>query len=249
MDLRGEQKAERRERILDSARRMIGDAGYDALTMRDLARAARVTVPTIYNLIGGKEAVLFAAIEEQTADFLESIDTAENPSPASRALAVVDSCTRELLRLPSYYRTLLSLLLTSETAREMRFHVDAALTGELERALVEMRAAGDLAAWADVPTLARSLTSQLQFTSVRWAGGELDAKGLCAAAVYDAGLMLLAVATGSSRAELASRVERAQDQLARLRRRRKHRRSGGGADRRSGPAASKTRRAERGARR
>ncbi|MGE4607774.1 MAG: helix-turn-helix domain-containing protein, partial [Myxococcota bacterium] len=62
MDLRTEQKAERRERILGSAREMIGARGYESLTMRDLARTARVTVPTIYNLIGGKEAVLFAAV-------------------------------------------------------------------------------------------------------------------------------------------------------------------------------------------
>ena len=58
--LRVEQKAERRSRILAAAREIIAESGYPELTMRDLARQARVTVPTIYNLIGSKEAVLFA---------------------------------------------------------------------------------------------------------------------------------------------------------------------------------------------
>ena len=215
MDLRSEQKAERRERILESARGMIGKRGYDALTMRDLARSARVTVPTIYNLIGGKEAVLFAAIEEQTAQFLVSIDRAQRSSPASHALSVVESCTTELLRMPDYYRTLLAILLGFPAARAMRVLVDRALTGEFERALEAMRGAGELASWADPQTLARSLGSQLEYTSMRWASGELDAEALRSAAVYGVGLMLLGVSEGSSRQELQLRVGRAQDRVAR----------------------------------
>ena len=41
-----QQMAERRQRILDAARGMIGERGYEGLTMRDLAEASRVTVPT-----------------------------------------------------------------------------------------------------------------------------------------------------------------------------------------------------------
>ena len=59
--------AERRQRILAAARAIVAKRGYEALTMRELAQASRVTVPTLYNLIGGKEAVLAAAVEEQTA--------------------------------------------------------------------------------------------------------------------------------------------------------------------------------------
>lgn len=215
VDLRSEQKAERRERILAAVRLVIGEQGYENLTMRDLARSARVTVPTIYNLIGGKEAVLFAAIEEQTAQFLASIDRAQRRSPASHALSVVDSCTTELLRLPDYYRTLLSILLGRPAARSMRDLVDAALTGAFARALEEMRAAGELAPWANPQMLARSLGSQLEYTSMRWASGELDAEALDSAAVYGVGLMLLAISEGSSRRELQRRVAEAQDRIAR----------------------------------
>ncbi len=213
MDLRTEQKAERRERILASARERIGARGYESLTMRDLARAARVTVPTIYNLIGGKEAVLFAAVEEQTAHFLAAIENDRKPGAGSRALNVVDSCTREMLRMPRYYRSLLGILLQSEAAREMRDLVDRALIGEFKTALVQMREADELVAWVEPATLARSLTIQLEFTSMRWAGGELDSKRLPDAAVYGVGLMLLGAATGASHRELASRVEHAQARI------------------------------------
>jgi AcrR family transcriptional regulator len=217
MDLRREQKAERRERILTTARQRIGERGYEALTMRDLARGARVTVPTIYNLIGGKEAVLFAAIEEQTAQFLASIDRAQRSSPVSHALSVVESCATELLRLPDYYRTLLAILLSLPAARAMRDLVDTALTGEFERALEAMEGAGELASWANPRALARSLGSQLEYTSMRWASGELDAESLRPAAVYGVGLMLLAVSEGGSRQELGLQVRSAQDRIERRR--------------------------------
>jgi len=210
MDLRSEQKAERRERILGNAREMIGARGYESLTMRDLARAARVTVPTIYNLVGGKEAVLFAAVEEQTAQFLAAIEYDGKCNPGSRALTVVDSCTREMLRLPRYYRSLLAILLRSESASEMRSLVDRALVGEFEMALAQMRDAGELVEWIDMTTTARSLTAQLEFISMGWAGGQLDSRQLPPVSVYGVGLMLLGVATGASHRELSARVERAQ---------------------------------------
>jgi AcrR family transcriptional regulator len=223
MDLRSEQKAERRERILQSAREMIGSRGYESLTMRDLARAARVTVPTIYNLIGGKEALLFAAIEEQTARFLTTIESDGKTSAASRALSVIDSCTREMLRMPHYYRSLLGILYQSESAREMRDLVDRALVDEFEIALAQMNDADELVEWADPQRLARALTAQVQFTSMRWAGGLLDSERLPDEAVYGAGLMLLAVAQGASHSELATRVAEAQDRIPPRRRSKKPR--------------------------
>lgn len=62
MNTRDQNKQLRRMRILDAARKILVDDGYDALTTRGLAEAAGVTAPTIYNLIGGKEDVLKALI-------------------------------------------------------------------------------------------------------------------------------------------------------------------------------------------
>ena len=48
----------RRERILDLARDIIAEKGFDGLNLRDLAEKAGVTKPTIYNLIGDKETLI-----------------------------------------------------------------------------------------------------------------------------------------------------------------------------------------------
>lgn len=60
---REDKKSQRAERILGHARAMIAEEGFDALKIRELAARAELTVPTIYNLIGGKREILARIIE------------------------------------------------------------------------------------------------------------------------------------------------------------------------------------------
>ena len=60
---REDKKTQRAERILDHAHAMIAEEGFDALKIRELAERAELTVPTIYNLIGGKGEILARIIE------------------------------------------------------------------------------------------------------------------------------------------------------------------------------------------
>jgi AcrR family transcriptional regulator len=211
--------AERRRRILAAARAIVAARGYEALTMRELASASRVTVPTLYNLVGGKEAVLAAAVEEQTARFLAAVERRRGASPAARLLAVIDACTRELLALPAYYRTLLRVLYAADAARPVRERVDAALGAELAAALAEIAAAGNLAAWVDRRALLASLRTQLGASALAWAGGEMGDARFRAAATHQACLALLGVTSGRSRAALLRAARASQAALgARARR-------------------------------
>jgi AcrR family transcriptional regulator len=211
MSLLDQQMAERRERILEAARTIIGARGYEGLTMRDLARASRVTVPTIYNLIGSKEEVLFAAVLEQTRSFLAGIERGPGD-----AIAVVDATVGELLRRPRYYRELLLVLLVSPAAGPARRHVDRALAGELDAALEERAQAGEISAWVDRRLLRERLHSHLDMTSLEWAKGWLTAGAFRAAARFEAATLLLAVTSGRSRAGF-ERIARESQPGARLR--------------------------------
>lgn len=211
--LRSGHKRRRRERILAAARDIIAERGYEGLTMRDLAAASRVTVPTIYNLVGGKESVLFAAVEEQTARFVAGIETTRGASPAAAVVAVVESCVRELLRLPRYYRTLLMLLFTSEAARGVRRQVDGALRESLARAVEELASAGELAGWVDRAVLTERLRAHLAGTALQWASGAIGADALRAAALYDAASLLAGATRGESRRELERLARRSQGRV------------------------------------
>lgn len=210
MNLRLEQKAERRGRILDAAREIIASRGYQRLTMRDLARKARVTVPTIYNLIGSKEELLLAAVQQQTANFIAGINASPRQTPASRILSVVDVCIDELLRLPDYYQSLLRLLLGAKAADPLRESIGDSLSQQFEQALSDMARAGELAEWADTRALADRLGSHLRITTSEWAAGELDPARLRSTALYGTCLMLLGVSHGASKVEIEDCALRSQ---------------------------------------
>ena len=61
---RSKNMAKRRETILREARILIAHEGFEALKIRDLAARADLTVPTIYNLVGGKNEILEIIIQE-----------------------------------------------------------------------------------------------------------------------------------------------------------------------------------------
>ena len=56
--------ADRRQRILDETKKLIGEDGLDGFTLRDLGQRAGVSVTTIYNVFGDKEGVIAHALQE-----------------------------------------------------------------------------------------------------------------------------------------------------------------------------------------
>lgn len=188
------QMAERRERILDAAREIIAEQGFEALTVRELAQAAGVTVPTIYNLVGSKDQVLIAAVAEQTERFVRSIERA-----AGDVVPIVEANLRELLRMPRYYRSLLRLLLTSDQAREARRTVWAALGGQLRVALGELAEAGGIEDWVELDALAGQIQGLIGGAAQAWANGAVSDDEFARVELYGVALLMLGVTRGAAR--------------------------------------------------
>jgi len=159
-----DQMAHRRERILEAAREIVAERGFEGLTIRELAQAAGVTAPTIYNLIGSKDQVLVAAVAEQTERFVAGIERA-----AGDVVPIVDANLRELLRMPRYYRSLLRLMMTSQAAEPARRNVALVLGAQLRAALGELAEEGGVEAWVDLDVLTSQLAGVLWSASLAWA--------------------------------------------------------------------------------
>lgn len=63
------QGAAARERLYATATRLIAQRGYEATTLRDIARAADVSVGLLYRYFPSKQAVIVALYDELSADF------------------------------------------------------------------------------------------------------------------------------------------------------------------------------------
>lgn len=214
------QMASRREQILEAARAVIERDGYAGLSMRSLASKSGVTVPTIYNLIGNKEAVLFAAVEEQTQGFLASLERA----PRDLA-AVIDATVRHLTRRPRYYRALLLTLAASDVAHDARQLVSRAVERQIAACLRTLRERGALESWIDERALTQRLQAGLDAAALEWARGALTTPGFRAAANYAAALSMLGAARGEARSAFEATAREHQPRAGRRSR--------------SGPAAPK----------
>jgi len=64
--LRSRQKAKRRDEIIAAAQALFETQGIDATTMADIAAAAGISAPTVFNYFGSKDGVLIALISEGT---------------------------------------------------------------------------------------------------------------------------------------------------------------------------------------
>ncbi len=79
----------RRQKILDCARQIIAQQGFDAFTYKELAQRAGVTIPTIHNLIGSKPALLEKLVEEMVTR-IEQVQFAAAGDPLLTTEAFVD---------------------------------------------------------------------------------------------------------------------------------------------------------------
>ncbi len=210
MSLLEEQRRERIERIMETARRMIAERGYEGVNMRDLAAASRVSVPTLYNLCGDKAELLSRAMQGQFSGLLKTIDRENRSRGLDRLLSIVEGCSSEMLRLARYSRAVLDVFVNSGQMREVSEMIAGALARDIEIALHEMRSARDLEEWADPKILAEQISGHLIICALQWESGYLSDKALPASMMYGSCLMLRGVAAGPAEKILEKRLRAVQ---------------------------------------
>ena len=195
------QKAQRRARILLEARGLMARRGWVGVTMRDLASASHVSVPTVYNLIGGKEALLGALMEDLFAMVSEA-GVVSVEDVVSRARALWSAGLVPFLEAPEYCRELVCLFVSSRGTSELRRDHDERYVQLMATVISDSQRKGELSDLVSAYSLARTMYSLWIAQTIRWAQGDLDDEELRVAVDRGLMLLLLGVAEGDARAEL-----------------------------------------------
>jgi AcrR family transcriptional regulator len=196
--------AENRERILSAARRLIAHRGVGGMTLRDLAAEAMVSVPTVYNLIGGKAQLLEALMADTFARLAARLADAPAGGVVERAMALCTAGVQEMLAEPKYFRELVHAFLVTPETHELRREVDSRNVAMMSSILTAGRASGELHEWIDPERVAKLLWTTYVATMLRWAAGELTDAALPDTVVYGLSLILL----GPARGPTARKLER-----------------------------------------
>ncbi|TML09308.1 MAG: TetR/AcrR family transcriptional regulator [Actinobacteria bacterium] len=77
---RAQTKAANRTAILDAARRVFSEIGYDAATVRDIVRETDLAAGTFYNYFPDKESVLHALLDEAATEIRSRVRAARKSS-------------------------------------------------------------------------------------------------------------------------------------------------------------------------
>lgn len=202
------QKAERRAGILSAAQRLMARRGWKGLTMRDLAEESHVSVPTVYNLVGGKGAVL-AALMEDLFELVSETGTATEGDVVSRARALWNAGLDRFLDAPQYARELVLVFLSSRCSSELGRHHDARYVELMATVLAEGQERGELRKLVAPSALAETMYSLWIAQTIRWARGDIDDAQLRAAVDRGLSLLLLGMVQGQMRMDLERSLEAA----------------------------------------
>jgi len=94
----------RRQKILDAARKMIAEEGFDAFTISELASRSSVSIPTVHNLFGKKNDIvleLFRDLVSRIDDVLAEPDLSD---PIASTEAFIDNLLTLYTSDEAFYR-------------------------------------------------------------------------------------------------------------------------------------------------
>jgi len=212
MSLFEQHKAERRERILRAARDLVKRRGYDGLTMRDLAAASKVSVPTLYNLFGSKDAILVAELQAMSSAIMRALPVT-GASFFARGMTAFDAGFAIIEESPEFFRAVIQMFLTSPATDEVRRRTELGFIAVMEANLRAAQAAGELADWAEPAIVARHMFALHMAAFLAWGLGQIDLPTFRVAAVSGVCHLLAGVARGPFLDDVVARLRALRPEL------------------------------------
>jgi len=213
MNLMTENRLARRASMMEAARQMIAEKGYESITIRELAAACRVSVPTLYNQFGGKDQLLAAAIEDHFVGDPDQVKIKTNLIGLDRIFAILDFITFQFLQAPDFHRRLLEAFGSLDSMQQVQRSITASLAYEISQELGVMQDRRELESWADPELLAGQVTTAFISSTIIWGSGIIKENQLTAAVQYGTGLVLAGVVTGDNVPLVRQRIKAAQELL------------------------------------
>lgn len=167
----------RRDRILDTARTIIAESGFDALSLRDLALRAEVTVPTIYNLIGNKAAVVAQLFNDSLTPFEHLQYINDQDDPVSSPERFFNALVASLGDNEHYHRAeFLARERLRETGDEFAISIHERVLQIAIEACEQAGDAGLLKGSISARQLGEQIHHQVRLAFYDWAHGSIDLK-------------------------------------------------------------------------
>jgi AcrR family transcriptional regulator len=205
MNLWEQHKAERRERILIAARKLITHGGVEALSMRQLAREAQLSVATLYNLYGSKADILYALLDQGMDAFDQSLKHIPTHDPITFATYCVDVATGLFISEKQFYRPLMAAI-NEHPDKERDPIIGKHAMADIIKGLDTGAASGLFNGHTEVRLVAREIYLSLMQAVHFWSEEMYDDNQLREQCEYSILIALMGVVSDSVRPAMLSRV-------------------------------------------
>lgn len=210
--------AARRQRILESARTLLKESGPEGLSMRKLARNAGLSVTTLYNLLGSREAILQALIRDSDQRLEAATpDARAARTPLHRASRAMKSVLQYMIDNADLLRPLivahfgtgyLATLGKADEGEHFRSAKEAIRT-----AIAEAQASGQLRKTVGQEFLEAQLYAAWGLALDQWAFGLIDDETLRLRSLAGFYVGLLAIAEPEVRPGIEKELRRLEREL------------------------------------
>lgn len=212
MNLWEQHKAERRERILVAARKLITQGGVEALSMRQLAREAQLSVATLYNLYGSKADILYALLDQGMDAFDQSLQAIPTDDPIVFAQYCVDVATGLFISEKPFYRPLMAAI-NEHPDKERDPIIGKHAMADIIKGLDTGAASGLFNGHSEVRLVARDIYLSLMQAVHFWSEEMYDDDQLREQCEYSILIALMGVVSESVRPAMMARVSELSNRL------------------------------------
>jgi AcrR family transcriptional regulator len=115
---------DKKEQILEAAKKLMSEKGFDATTVRDISKTADVNVAMISYYFGSKEKLFAAMIEENAAQMYSKLEYIGNTGaqPEKKIEALVTLYVENILNNQSFFN-IINRELTMGHSEELNHHI------------------------------------------------------------------------------------------------------------------------------
>ena len=193
----------RRADILQAARELIVERGYQGVTMRELADRSDVAFKTLYLLYDNKENLLTTAVEKGHRDYYDDRQSQDIGEGLDRLLAIVDALVGSMLIDDAYTKTMAPVLISGTNSSKFR-EVREEAYGSAVQQIAEK---GDLVSWMDSATVTRLILGMVIGSYVEWTNGEIATAELGDYLKLQIVLLLNGLTSGETHAEIQDHIK------------------------------------------
>jgi TetR/AcrR family transcriptional regulator len=147
------------ERVLDAAEPLFAEHGFAGTSLRDIADAVGIRIPSLYNHFGSKEALYASVLDRGLAPVLAMLDAAVAAAPTERLEPgqLIDAVMAVIAEHPHLSRLLLQETLSG--GRRLTPVLRDRIAPIFEKAHQTVRASDPTAEWSDeeIPLLVLAL--------------------------------------------------------------------------------------------